>query len=161
MDSLNYIATTLTRHQWTLSVAESCTGGTFTSYLTSLPGASIWLKEALVVYSIESKVQRLGIPLQEIVQYGVVSSFICTKMAVNTKIMLDTDFGIGITGNAGPTAYSNTLPGQVYIAFSTPKHNQCEFFHFHGSRLHIQEQASKAALTIFHDWLKQEELAKS
>ena len=151
-------ASTLSRSQWTLSVAESCTGGTFASLLTSLPGASIWLKEALVAYSIESKVQRLGIPLKEIVQYGVVSSFICQKMAEKTKNMLDTHFGIGITGNAGPTAYSNTLPGQVYIALSTPKHNQCEFFHFHGSRLYIQEQASKAALTILYEYLKHQEL---
>ena len=153
MDSLNYIAATLSRHQWTLSVAESCTGGALTSFLTSLPGASLWLKEALVVYSIESKVQRLGIPLAEIVQYGVVSSFICTKMAVNTKIMLNTDFGIGITGNAGPTSYSNTLPGQVYIALSTPNNNHCDFFHFHGSRLYIQEQASKAALNLLCAYL--------
>jgi PncC family amidohydrolase len=137
----------------TLSVAESCTGGTFASMLTALPGASRWLKEALVVYSIDSKVQRLGIPLVEIHQHGVVSSHICKMMSEKTKIKLNTDLGIGITGSAGPDTYSNIPIGLAYIALSTPEENFCNSFHFYGSRLFVQEQAAQAALDLLYKYL--------
>lgn len=153
MNKLEFISALLTKYHWTLSVAESCTGGTFASLLTSLPGASLWLKEALVVYSLESKAQRLGIPLKEIVQYGVVSSDICIKMAENTKKLLNTPLGMGITGSAGPDSYPGVNPGQVYIALSTPEKNFCKLYQFSGSRLYIQEQSSQAALNLLYGYL--------
>lgn len=153
MNKLKSISSFLTKYQWTLSLAESCTGGVFSSLLTSLPGASLWLKEALVVYSLESKVERLGISLLEINKHGVVSSNICIKMAENTKKLLNTDLGMGITGSAGPDSYPGINPGQVYIALSSPRQNLCKSYQFSGSRLYIQDQSSRAALDLLFDHL--------
>ena len=87
MSKLETISLVLSNRNMTLSVAESCTGGTFASLLTALPGASRWLKEALVVYSIDSKVQRLDISLQEIQHHGVVSSYICKRYLRGESIL--------------------------------------------------------------------------
>lgn len=157
MSKLETISLVLSKRNMTLSVAESCTGGTFASLLTALPGASRWLKEALVVYSIDSKVQRLDISLQEIQHHGVVSSYICKKMAENTKKLLKTNLGIGITGSAGPDTYPEIPLGRVYIALSTAQETACKLFEFSGSRLYVQEQASQAALDLLHIYLSKME----
>ena len=58
---------------WTLSIAESCTGGLISDRLTDVPGSSDYFEGGMVTYSNESKAKHLGIPLDYIKNYGAVS----------------------------------------------------------------------------------------
>ncbi|MDP8213228.1 MAG: CinA family protein [Candidatus Zapsychrus exili] len=114
------VAKLLIQAKKTISIAESCTGGLLSSRLTDIPGSSQFLKLGLVVYSNEAKIKLLKIPKETIAKYGTVDENIAIKMAEQVRKLFKTDFGIGITGIAGPTGATKTKPiGLVYIAIST------------------------------------------
>ena len=104
----------------TLSCAESCTGGLLSKRMTDLPGASDVFVGGLICYSDASKTSLLGIPEELIREYGVVSHEVAAQMARRVRELLDTDFGIGITGIAGPGTDGVHNVGEVFIALATP-----------------------------------------
>lgn len=147
----------LIQNKKTLSVAESFTGGLLSYMLTSLPGSSAVFKEGIVTYSIESKCNRLGITVPDIIKYGVVSSEIAKQMANYVKFELHTDFGIGITGNAGPTVnVKETKVGEVYIGFSSKTNLICSPLFLKGTRAEIREKAVEETISLFWKFLKRE-----
>lgn len=106
----------------TLATAESCTGGEIARRITALPGASAYFKGTIVSYATETKIEVLGVPKVVILEHSVVSAEVAKLMAVNVRKMLNTDFGVATTGNAGPTkGDSDAEVGTVYIAVATPK----------------------------------------
>ena len=72
----------------TLSVAESCTGGSICSRIVSNEGASTYFKGGVVCYSTESKTNILGLDAKTINDYSVVSKEVCELMAISVKISL-------------------------------------------------------------------------
>ena len=148
------IAKSLLNAQITLSIAESCTGGLLSHRLTNIPGSSGFLKLAIIVYSDDSKVKLLKIPIKILRRYGAVSSQAAMLMAKNVRAILRTDFGIGITGIAGPTGATSLKPiGLTYIAVATTKKSLCVKYHFMGSRQHIKRQAATRALKLLKKFL--------
>ncbi len=90
-------------HGKTLSLAESCTGGTIASRLTAVAGASNFLKGGLVAYTRQIKEEVLGVPRATIEAHSVVSEEVAGAMAVRCREIFGTDYAVSTTGNAGPT----------------------------------------------------------
>ncbi len=147
------IANKLQIHQWSLSIAESCTGGLVSSTLTAIPGASSWFNEGIVVYTPRSKQNRLNISMEDILKHGAVSSYISKQLANHIRISSPSDLGIGITGNAGPNISDKSKLGDVYIAISSLNDELCNHYSFKGNRLAIQDQAVQATLKMLFHYL--------
>ena len=132
----------------TLGSVESFTGGGFAKDVTSVAGASHFFKGAIVTYATEEKVRLLGIPYTEIDKYGVVSQEIAGMMASNAKRLLNVDYCVSFTGNAGPEAMEDKPVGEVHISVAFYDKTQVYSFKLEGSREEIQEQAIKIAYDL-------------
>ena len=106
----------------TLSVAESCTGGGLGAMLTEIPGSSSYFLGGVIAYANRIKNALLKVDLQDLEELGAVSDPVARQMALGVKQSLQTDWGIGITGIAGPDGGTETKPvGLVYIGLATPE----------------------------------------
>lgn len=145
----------ISRNQ-TISVAESCTGGIVSSLLTKYPGASVYFILGAVVYSNKAKEKILGIPGKIIAKHGAVSREVAVLMARNIRKKINTDFGIGITGIAGPARATTTKSvGTVFIALSTKNETFCRSFLFRGSRGSIRKHSALEAIRLLCAHLSQ------
>jgi len=105
----------------TLTAAESCTGGLLAQRLTSVPGSSDYFLGAAVTYSDELKVRMVGVPPELLAEHGAVSEPVARAMAEGVRRTLGSDYGVGITGIAGPGGGSEEKPvGTVHIAVAGP-----------------------------------------
>lgn len=121
----------LTQNKKTIATAESCTGGKIAQVFTSVPGASQYFKGSIVSYDKEVKINVLGVSAETIAKHSVVSAEVAGEMAANVRKILKTDYGIGVTGNAGPTSDATDEEiGVVYIALATPDEVKIEKFNF-------------------------------
>lgn len=102
-----------------ITAAESLTAGLFQSSLADFSGSSKVFNGGFVTYSIEEKSKMLQIPLTDLQEHGVVSSFTAEKMAEQARLLTDADFGIGLTGVAGPDELEGQPAGTVFIALAT------------------------------------------
>ena len=139
----------LIKHKKTISVAESCTGGLLSSLLTKHPGASIYFLLGVVAYSNNSKNKILGIHEKIIKKYGAVSDKVAILMAKNIRKKINADFGISITGIAGPTGTTALKPkGTVYIGLSAKNKIICRLFLLSGNREEIRKNAALKAMRL-------------
>ena len=133
----------------TISVAESCTGGQLSSLLTSLPGSSGYFLFGAVTYSNQSKKLILDIPVKLIDKYGAVSRQVAILMAKNIRKKTQADFGLSITGIAGPTGATPAKSiGTVYICLAKKDKNICRKFNFSGNRVIIRKKSTQSALRL-------------
>ncbi|MEM8847340.1 MAG: competence/damage-inducible protein A [Bacteroidota bacterium] len=150
------VANLLTEKRMTLATAESFTGGKIAEELTSIPGASAYFKGTIVSYATEAKIKLLGVPKEVVKKHSVVSEEVAIAMAQNAKNMLNTDFAIATTGNAGPSkGDSDEDIGTVFIAVSTPKHTFAEKFTMgnHRERI-VKKSVNKAFELLWKEILK-------
>jgi len=111
----------LTARGETVSVAESCTGGGLGAMFTACAGSSAYFYGGIIAYSNQVKIRQLGVSEADIEQFGAVSETVAQQMAKGVKNRLQTDWGIGITGIAGPDGGTETKPvGLVYVAIAQP-----------------------------------------
>ena len=103
----------------TITAAESLTAGLFQSSIADFPGSSAVFNGGFVTYSIEEKAKMLQIPLKDLQEHGVVSHFTAEKMAEQSRLLTDADFGIGLTGVAGPDGLESHPAGTVFIGIAT------------------------------------------
>ena len=139
----------------TLGSVESFTGGLFAKEITSVPGASHFYKGGLVTYATEEKNRLVGITYQEIDTFGVVSKEVATMMAVNGRRVLNVDYCISFTGNAGPDAMEGKPVGEVYIGVCAYDLARIQRFQLSGSRDEIQHQAVNIGVTMLEALLKE------
>ena len=109
----------LTERRQTLAVMESLTGGLLASTLTDVPDSSNYFIGSLVAYGTELKVQ-LGVPREIVEHYGVISEQTARAMAHAARERLGADYGLGITGVAGPDRQEDKPVGTVHIAIEGP-----------------------------------------
>ncbi len=103
-----------------LALAESCTGGMLSMQLTDFAGSSAYLQQSLVTYANTAKQKVLGIPQQVLDEHGAVSLQTARLMADNVRLSAASNFGLAITGIAGPDGGSPGKPvGTVCLALST------------------------------------------
>lgn len=139
----------------TIAVAESCTGGLLANLLTQESGSSNYFLLGVVTYSNKSKEKILNIPTQTIAKYGAVSAQVAKLMAANIRKKIKSDFGIGITGIAGPSGATCTKPiGTVFIALADKNKTLCRLYSFSGQRADIRQKSAKAALHLLNLNLK-------
>ncbi|WBA87275.1 CinA family protein [Endozoicomonas sp. GU-1] len=96
------IAELLMSRGWTLSTAESCTGGGIGHALTVLPGSSAWFEGGVICYANGVKANLLHVPTVLLNKYGAVSEQVAIAMARGVRKLLATDISIAVTGVAGP-----------------------------------------------------------
>ena len=110
----------LTERRQTLGVMESLTGGLLSSTVTDVPGSSNYFVGGLVTYSTEL-IAQMGVPREILEQYGAISEEAARAMAHSVRKRLDTDFGLGITGVAGPDKQEDKPVGTAHIAIEGPE----------------------------------------
>ncbi len=143
------IAKILITRKLTIAAAESCTGGLLAHTLTNIPGSSAFFLLGITAYDNTAKIEILKLPPATIKKHGAVSAPVAKLMAQNIRKILKTDYGIGITGIAGPGgATANKPVGLVFIALCDSRKTIVEQFLFKGNRLQIKTQAVQAALRI-------------
>ncbi|MEX2804720.1 competence/damage-inducible protein A [Streptococcus sp. H31] len=103
----------------TVTAAESLTAGLFQASLAEFSGASQVFSGGFVTYSMEEKAKMLKIPLADLQAHGVVSAFTAEKMAEQARKLTASDFGLGLTGVAGPQELENQPAGTVFIGFAS------------------------------------------
>lgn len=134
---------------FSLAVAESCTGGLISERLTEVPGSSVYFREGVVAYSNDAKIRSLGVDSELIRQHGAVSAQVAEAMAEGVRQRADTDFGLSVTGIAGPGGGSEEKPvGLVFIALSDDAHTEHRKLMLPGDRHLIRWRASQAALDL-------------
>lgn len=111
----------LLKQEATVSVAESCTGGGLGHLLTTVAGSSSYFRGGVISYDNEIKVQLLGVDPDTLATDGAVSEQVAKQMASGVRSRLDTTWGVGITGIAGPGGGTEAKPvGLVYVGIAGP-----------------------------------------
>jgi nicotinamide-nucleotide amidase len=135
--------------QMKLAVAESCTGGLIGHRLTQVPGSSDYLDRIEVCYSNRAKVEALGVPSDLIEANGAVSAPVVAAMARGVRRRAGTDFGLAVTGIAGPGGGTADKPvGLVYFGLDDGREVRTTFARFSGDRSAIKLRASQHALDL-------------
>lgn len=99
-----------------LATAESITGGQIGSTITSIPGASQVFRGGVIAYATDLKSSLLGVSSSVLDDGGAVQSQVALEMATGVAVKLDADFGLAVTGVAGPASQDGHLPGTVFVA---------------------------------------------
>ena len=111
------LVTLLTEKEYTISFAESCTGGMLANEIVSINNSSKVIKESFVTYSEESKMNRLGVKESTLAKYSVYSNEVTDEMAKGIALETNSTIGIGVSGIAGPTGGDENNPvGTVYFS---------------------------------------------
>jgi nicotinamide-nucleotide amidase len=132
-----------------IATAESCTGGLIAERLTRVPGSSGWFPGGVIAYSDAQKVALLGVAESDLAAHGAVSEAVARALAEGARRRFGTDFGVGVTGIAGPTGGSDGKPvGTVHVAVATPDGTGHRALRLLGDRERVRWQAAQAALEM-------------
>ncbi len=140
------VADLLWARVWTLSVAESCSGGLIADRLTNVPGSSQFFKLGLVVYSEKAKQDVLSVPGLMLATYGAVSREVAVSMAEMVRRKGETNLGLSITGLMGPGGGDHVPVGTVYVGLACEGGSHFREYHFFGGRRANKLMAAQAAL---------------
>lgn len=144
------VGAALATRRETVGTAESCTAGLIAAALTDAPGSSEWFQGALVVYNDELKMSLAGVSGETLTRHGAVSEAVARELAAGARGKTGADWGIGVTGIAGPGGGSAEKPvGTVHIGIAG-RENEGDVSHrlhrFHGDRDQIRRRTVNAAL---------------
>ncbi|MFH2037318.1 MAG: competence/damage-inducible protein A [Candidatus Zixiibacteriota bacterium] len=132
-----------------VATAESCTAGMLAARFTDVPGSSGYFDRGVITYSNESKIEMLDVPPEIIEENGAVSSEVAEAMALGIREEAGVDYGIGITGIAGPDGGTEEKPvGTVFIAVAYPKGVVCHKFQLVNDRQINRHRSVSAALEL-------------
>jgi len=135
----------------TLAVAESCTGGLLSSHFTEIPGISKVFQGGAVCYHNDAKVQMLDVPESMLEQHGAVSEEVAIAMATGACEKYGADYGLSVTGFAGPSGGTQVLPvGSIYLGYASPIGVWAKKLQLRGDRASNRRRAATAAL----DWMR-------
>ena len=134
----------------TVAVGESCTGGLLSTRLTDRPGSSRNFAGGVVAYSNEAKTELLGVALELIERHGAVSEEVAEALARGAIERFDADFGIGLTGIAGPDGGTPDKP-VGHVCFSVIERDGeriTRALDLPGSRSEVRDRATTVALHL-------------
>ncbi len=139
----------LLKRGFTITCAESCTGGLICATLVNVSGASGVLNRSLVTYANEAKTELLGVREETLRLYGAVSEETACEMAKGAAEFAKADVAISVTGIAGPDGGTPEKPvGLVYIGCNVCGKTEVRRFVFSGNRLQVRESSVKNALEL-------------
>ncbi|HKQ61626.1 MAG TPA: nicotinamide-nucleotide amidohydrolase family protein, partial [Candidatus Polarisedimenticolaceae bacterium] len=131
----------------TLAIAESCTGGLLGGAITSAPGSSAWFRGGFVVYADDLKVSWVGVSATSVQAHGAVSDVVCAELARGARQRGGAEFGLAITGIAGPDGGTPDKPvGLVHFALAAEAGVESFSRRFGGGRETVRQLAVSAAL---------------
>lgn len=152
------LVTKLTNKHYTISAAESCTGGLLAAAIVNVSGASNVFGCSYVTYANAAKEKLAGVAHETLSQYGAVSPQTAKEMALGCAKAAGADVGLSTTGIAGPDGGTPEKPvGLVYIGCAVHGKVAVERHLFSGDRLSVREQTVKAALDLAIHCLEYEE----
>ena len=144
----------LIKKKYTMTTAESCTGGMIAARMVNAPGVSAVLKSGFITYANEAKEELLGVSHDTLEKYGAVSRETAEEMAEGAVKAAHTDAAVAVTGIAGPDGGTKEKPvGLVYIGVNVQGNVEVREYHFSGSRQKIRESVTAAALTFLREKL--------
>ncbi len=113
------LAQRLIEKSWTISTAESCTGGGIACAITELAGSSAYFNQGFVTYSNEAKAEMLAVSTEDLASFGAVSQQVVAKMATSAMTLANANIAISVSGIAGPGGGTELKPvGTVWFAFA-------------------------------------------
>lgn len=119
-----FVGSLLKQRGETVAVAESCTGGMLGALFTETPGSSDYFVGGIISYTNDLKTSLLGVSKDTLTHYGAVSEATAKEMACGIVSTTNSDWGIAITGIAGPAGGTEEKPvGTVWVAVAG-KHRQ-------------------------------------
>ncbi|MGN0526516.1 MAG: CinA family protein [Acutalibacteraceae bacterium] len=140
----------------TLALAESCTGGLVSKFITDVSGASAVYEGGICSYSNKVKMNILGVNKSTLDSYGAVSEQTAREMAEGVRRIIGADIGIGITGIAGPDSDNTNKPvGLIYIAICDGNKTQCTELKNNFTenvRMQNRYKAAKTALNLLVEY---------
>jgi nicotinamide-nucleotide amidase len=144
------VGTMLRERGFTISTAESCTGGLLMSRLTDIAGSSAYVLGGAMAYSNEAKSQLADVPAALISAHGAVSEPVAVALADGIRARTGSTLAVGITGIAGPGGGTPQKPvGTVAIALTgRDMPARVRTFSFFGGRPQVKFQATQAALDM-------------
>lgn len=145
----------------TVACAESCTGGLLSARLTDRAGSSLYMMGGVVSYTNAVKVSLVGVQETTLAVYGAVSEEVAREMAEGIRTRIAADYGIGITGIAGPGGATRTKPvGLVYIGVASATETIIARNVFAGDRAAVRYQATEKALQMLLEILSKKMAAE-
>ena len=135
----------------TFGSVESMTGGLFSAKFTEIPGSSAVFKGSIVTYSVEEKINIVGVKKETIEKFGVVSEQVAAEMAELGRKLLNVDVCVSVTGNAGPTCEPGGKPvGCFYVGVSTKNGTFVKAFQQSQKRNEVRNSAVLAMRDFAH-----------
>lgn len=149
------LITLLKKNNYTISTAESCTGGLIAKSITDVSGASDVFGYGFVTYANEAKMKILGVWEEALMLYGAVSRPVAVLMSRGAKRVSGSDIAVSVTGIAGPGGGTKEKPvGLVFISLATPDGCICRKFNFSGTRDEIRETVKNTAIGMVVSYLE-------
>jgi len=146
------VARLLTERGETIALAESCTGGLLAKRLTDMAGSSAYFMEGLVTYSNDAKERLLGVPHTLLVEHGAVSDPVARAMAKGVRENAGTDYGLSVTGVAGPAGGTEEKPvGLIFVGLSDGRGTvakELDLSAFKRSREVVRERSANRAFDL-------------
>ena len=144
----------LQNRQYTITTAESCTGGLLAGRILNVSGASAVYNEGHITYSNEAKERLLGVSHDTLKQYGAVSRQTAAEMATGAARIANANVGLSTTGIAGPNGGTPEKPvGLVYVGCSINGDVMVEECRFCGNREENRNAAVEAALQLLWQYM--------
>jgi nicotinamide-nucleotide amidase len=145
---------TLRRRRETVATAESLTAGMLCAALTDVPGASDVVRGGMVVYATDLKQRLLDVDPVLLAEHGAVHPKVAEMLATGVRQRCDADWGIGLTGVAGPAQQDGVMPGTVHLGFAGPGGTTVRSVRLEGDRHAIRTAAVRVALEHFQELLR-------
>ena len=151
LELTDIIPNILKANNFTISTAESCTGGLISSMFTELSGSSSYYTGSAITYSNENKIKLLGVSEKNLEKYGAVSKETAVEMLNGCQRLFNTDISIAVTGIAGPDGGTKDKPvGTVYTGISFRGKNWVEHNLFHGTRNIVRQRTVYKSLYMIY-----------
>lgn len=145
----------LSQRNLVISLAESCTGGMVSSYITAISGASKIFDRGFVTYSNLSKSEEIFVSEEILDEYGAVSKEVANEMSLGVLRKSSANIACSITGIAGPNSDTSNKPvGLVYISVVASKNSPIVMeYNFKGNRNEVREKTVAAALILIKNYM--------
>jgi nicotinamide-nucleotide amidase len=131
----------------TVATAESLTAGLLSATIAGVPGASAALRGGLIVYATDLKHTLAGVSEHTLAADGPVAAGTAEQLAAGARTVCGADWGIGLTGVAGPDPQDGKEVGTVFLGIAGPEGTEVLRLKLSGDRWTIRLGAVRAAVT--------------
>lgn len=143
----------LVRRGQTVATAESLTAGGVCALLTTVPGSSVAVRGGLIVYATDLKSRLAGVDESLLAEHGPVHPEVAMQLAEGARSRCGADWGLGLTGVAGPGPADGVASGTVHIGLAGPQVRTCRSLRSEGDRARVRRDAALAAVGLLREHL--------